>query len=94
MANPITTLNGTHDLAPRSGSGKDTAVTVQGDANDFVWSIQQSHNGTDWVAIADGDGSTTFTGANPKTLNAVTGWSYRVIVTDLGTATEVYVGQD
>jgi hypothetical protein len=90
MSNPITALNGVHQLDLSNLRPHETAaVFVQGSANDFVWSIQAK--ASDAASFVDLPSATGITGANVKEFRPCRDVTYQVKVTNMGTATAVYV---
>lgn len=89
MSNPITALNGVVAILPVHRPNEALSVFVQGNANDFVWSIQaKAASALSFVTLPDFSG---ITGANLKSFIPARDTEYRVIVTNMGTATSIYV---
>ncbi len=90
MPNPITALNGVHPLDVSNIRPHEVAsVLVQGNANNFVWSIQARANSA--LSFDDLPSATGVTGLNTSEFRPCKDTEYRVVVTDLGTATAIYV---
>lgn len=92
MANPLTAADGGANAVHEFSTipQKEVTASLQGDANDFTWEVQQSHDGSSWQPMSDGSNS-SFTGCQPMTFEPLSGLSYRVEVTSLGTATSIYL---
>ena len=90
MSNPITTVNGVQALDVASLRPHEVAaVFVQGDANNFVWSIQAKASSD--LSFVDLPSASGVTGANSKEFRPSRDVVYQVKVTNMGTATKVYV---
>lgn len=99
MANPITTVNGTHEFeVAHAQPWSEVAVIPHGDANDFTWELQISlTDGSTWQTVAI-DPTTPGTGAGAGTSHLgataveflpVANARFRVKVTSMGTATSI-----
>lgn len=90
MSNPVTTLNGTHPLDVSNLRPHEVAaVFVQGDANDFVWSVEaKASDAASFIALPN---LTGITGAALKEFRPTRDTSYQVKVTNLGAATSIYI---
>lgn len=90
MSNPVTIVNGVHPLDVSNLRPHEVAaVFVQGNANDFVWSVQaKASDAADFVTLPSLSG---ITGAALKEFRPTRDTSYQVKVTNLGAATSVYV---
>ena len=83
---------GSEVIKTSTARGKDTPISVQGDEDDFVWTLEKSLNeGGNWEAVKDSAGETEFTGSHDISIKAVTGGLYRVTVSDMGNATSVII---
>ena len=90
MSNPIIALNGVQALDVSNLRPHETAaVFVQGDANDFVWSVQAKANGA--AAFIDLPTISGVTGAAIKEFRPCRDVSYQVKVTNMGTATSIFI---
>lgn len=90
MSNPITTANGVTALAVSVlRPDQVTSVLVQGDANDFVWSLMaKADSSLSFINLPNLSG---ITGAKLIEFRPTQDTEYQVKVTNLGTATSVYV---
>lgn len=90
--NTITATDTPVELKTLAWDGRPKVVALHGDANDFVWSLEMSTDaGASWVAAADGDNNTSFTGCKPVQYWECEETLYRVNISNLGTATTVNV---
>lgn len=97
MSAPITSENGTHNLFKTPRDGRPKVVILQGDNNDFEWSLEASTDGgINWTTMGNGcgDGIDTYTGCKPMQFWECADVDYRVKVTSMGSATSINVREN
>lgn len=95
MHAPITTAEEFRNLFKAAYDSRPKAVLLQGDADDFEWSMEVSADaGASWTPCKDGAGISTFTGCQPMQFWDCHDVIYRVKVSNMGTATSINVREN
>lgn len=95
MSAPITSENGTHNLFKTPRDGRPKVVILQGDNNDFEWSLEASTDGGGtWTAMTNGAGEDNYIGCKPMQFWECADVDYRVRVISMGSASNVHVREN